>query len=176
MIKLLFLLNTNTDGFTADIETLFELHSDMVYRIAFVQMKNPADTDDVFQEVFLRLVKHAHKLRSQEHAKAWLIRCTLNCCHSMHSSTWRKKSVALTEYSAVLDGMETQHLELLEAVKTLSADHQAVIHLFYYEGCSNQEIAQLLEVNENTVKSRLRRARQELRAFWGEEDETLEEA
>lgn len=172
MIEMLFLLVQQDPGFSPNVEELFEQHADMVYRIAFVQMKTAADTDDVFQEVFLRLVKHAHKLKSGEHAKAWLIRCTLNCCNSAHTSTWKKKTTALEDYQGVVDGLDLRQIELLEAVKKLSPDHQAVIHLFYYEGYSNQEIAVLLDVNENTVKSRLRRARQDLRAVWEDPEES----
>lgn len=171
MIELLLVLEEHDPSFSPNVEELFEQYSDMVYRIAFVQMKAASDADDVFQEVFLRLVRHAHKLRSQEHAKAWLIRCTINCCNSMHTSSWRKKTVELEEFSGVLEGLDHRHLELLEAVKGLSPDHRTVIHLFYYEGYQSQEIAQMLEINENTVKSRLRRARQELRAVWGEEED-----
>ena len=67
-----------------------------------------------------------------------------------------------------------EHIELLDAVRSLTADHHEVIHLYYYEGNSGKEIAEILEINENTVKSRLRRARFELRSVWNEEDEFFE--
>ena len=159
--------------FRPDAIALFDEFSDMVYRIAFVRMRQSADADDIFQEVFLRLVKHLSKLKSHEHAKAWLIRCTLNCCNSHYQSSWQKKTVGIDEYSGQSD-LGYDHIELLEAVRSLSPEHQEVIHLFYYEGYSNKEIAVLLAINENTVKSRLRRARLELQSVWAEEEDVVD--
>jgi len=171
LISLLFLLEASDPHFKPDVNELFEEFSDMVYRIAFVRVNHASDADDVFQDVFLRLVKHAGKLRSHEHAKAWLIRCTLNCCNSHHRSAWQKKTVGMEE--SICSGQTDlgyEHIELLEAVRSLTPEHQEVIHLFYYEGYPGKEIADILEIGENTVKSRLRRARMELKSVWAEEE------
>jgi len=159
--------------FVPDAIELFEMFSDMVYRIAIVRTNQPTDADDIFQEVFLRLVKYQKTLKSLEHTKAWLIRCTINCCNSHHQSSWQKKTVGLEEYSDQSD-LSYENIALLDAVRSLSPEHREVIHLFYYEGYKNKEIADILDVNENTVKSRLRRARHELREIWSEEDDFIE--
>jgi len=159
--------------FIPDAMELFDTFSDMVYRIALVRTNQPSDADDVFQDVFLRLIKHHEKLRSLEHAKAWLIRCTINCCNSLHQSAWQKKTVGIDEYSGQSDS-GYENIALLDAVRSLSPEHREVIHLFYYEGYASKEIADILDVNENTVKSRLRRARLELRSVWSEEDDINE--
>ena len=159
--------------FKPDAVALFEEFSDMVYRIAFVRMRQAPDAEDIFQDVFLRLLKHHGKLRSREHAKAWLIRCTLNCCNSHHQSAWQKKTVGLDAYAGQSD-LSYDHIMLLDAVRALTPEHQEVIHLFYYEGYTNKEIADLLDIKENTVKSRLRRARMELRSVWTEEEDAVE--
>lgn len=151
-----------------DAAGLFDEFSDMVYRIAFVRTNQPSDADDIFQDVFLRLVKNLNKMKSHEHAKAWLIRCTVNCCNSHHTSAWQKKTVGLEDFYSQND-LSYEQIELLDAVRSLTAEHQEVIHLFYYEGYSGKEIADILDVKENTVKSRLRRARLELRSVLGEE-------
>jgi len=169
LIGLLLSISQVDPDFKPDVSQLFEEFSDMVYRLAVVRTSQPSDADDVFQEVFLRLVKHGNKLRSHEHAKAWLIRCTINCCNSHHGSSWQKKTVGIEEYQACRD-FDYQQIELLDAIRSLTPEHQEVIHLFYYEGYSNKEIAQLLGTNENTVKSRLRRARLELRDVWQDEE------
>jgi len=156
-------------NFRPEVEDLFEEFSDMVYRISFMRTSHPADAEDIFQEVFLQLVKNIKKLRSREHAKAWLICCTLNCCNSFYRSAWQKKTVGLEEHD-VRTELSYEQIELLEAVRSLTPEHQEVIHLFYYEGYSGKEIADILDTNENTVKSRLRRARHELREIWQEDD------
>jgi RNA polymerase sigma-70 factor (ECF subfamily) len=169
LIGLLLTIGKVDPSFKVDVPQLFEEFSDMVYKIAVVRTNQPSDADDVFQEVFLRLVKHGSRMRSHEHTKAWLIRCTINCCNSHHQSSWQKKTVGIEEYEACQD-FDYEQIELLDAVRSLTPEHQDVIHLFYYEGYSNKEIAELLDVNENTVKSRLRRARIELRGVWDEEE------
>jgi len=173
LISLLFLIEEPDPYFKPDVVELFDEFADMVYRIAFVRVSQSSDADDVFQEVFMRLIKHASKLKNREHAKAWLIRCTINCCNSHHRSAWQKKTVGIEE-SVYFDqnDLDHEHIELLEAVRSLTPEHQEVIHLFYYEGYSGKEIADLLEIGENTVKSRLRRARMELKSVWVEEEDT----
>ena len=173
MISLLISIEQIDPNFKPDVMELFEEFSDMVYRISLVRVNQSADADDIYQDVFLRLVKHVSKLRSREHAKAWLIRCTINCCNSHHKSSWQTKTTGLEQhhdFGKVELGYE--QIELLEAVRALTPEHQDVIHMFYYEGYSGKEIADFLGVNENTVKSRLRRARHELRSVLGEEDDT----
>jgi len=173
LINILLHMEQVDPHFKPDAIELFDRFSDMVYRIAFVRTSQPTDAEDIFQDVFLRLLKHLHKLRSQEHAKAWLIRCTINCCNSHHQSAWQKKTVGLEAYSGQ-DDLSYEHIAILDAVRSLSPEQQEVIHLFYYEGYATKEIADLLGVNENTVKSRLRRARLALRSVWGEEEDSLE--
>ena len=172
MINLLFVIEQPDPNFKRDVIELFEEFSDMVYRIAMVRVSQSADADDIYQDVFLRLVKHVSKLRSREHAKAWLIRCTINCCNSHHTSAWQKRTVGFEEQPDFgQNDLSYEHVELLEAVRLLTPEHQDVIHLFYYEGYSGKQIADFLGIGENTVKSRLRRARIELRSVLGEEDE-----
>lgn len=149
--------------YQANVEDLFEEYSDMVYKIAFVQMKKESDTDDIFQEVFLRLVKHSKKLQSKEHAKAWLIRVTLNCCKQHYLSSWYKKTTELDESLLAEEVFDQQENELLEAVQKLPAQYRTIIHLFYYEGYSIMEISKILEKKENTIKSHLFRARKLLK-------------
>jgi len=173
LINLLLHMEQADPHFKPDVMELFETFSDMVYRIAFVRTSQASDADDIFQDVFLRLVKHVDKLKNQEHAKAWLIRCTINCCNSHHQSAWQKKTVGLEAYAGQSD-LSYEHIALLGAIRALSPEHQELIHLFYYEGYASKEIADLLAVNENTVKSRLRRARLELRSVWSEEDDPVE--
>lgn len=125
-------------------------------------MKNKSDADDIFQEVFLRLVQNTHKLHSEEHAKAWLIRVTINCCKQHFLSSWNKKTTGFDEMVLPAE-IDTGERELYDAVMRLGESHRTVIHLFYYEGYSIAEISSITGEKENTVKSQLRRARLVLR-------------
>ena len=138
-----------------------ERWGDMVWRLALARTANVSDAEDIFQEVFLRYFRHEHKLQSDEHRKAWLIRCTVNRANSLHSSLWRRKTVPLEVAAQV--GVEDQYREVYSAVLSLPPKYRAVIHLHYFEDLSVAEIAAGLGLAEGTVKSQLSRGRALLR-------------
>ena len=137
----------------------FNKYSDMVYRLAFARVKNQYDADDILQEVFLRFIKSKDKVNNEEHAKALLIRITINCSKSMLTSSWFKKTEALSENLSVT----MPENDTLEAVLKLPQKYRTVIHLHYYCGFSVEEIGKILNHNPSTVKSQLHRARMKLK-------------
>lgn len=137
----------------------FQKYSDMVYRLAFARVKNKYDADDILQEVFLRFIKSKDNVNNEEHAKALLIRITINCSKSMLTSSWFKKTEALSENLSVT----MPENDTLEAVLRLPQKYRTVIHLHYYCGFSVEEIGKILDHNPSTVKSQLHRARMKLK-------------
>ena len=154
-------------------EEAIDRYADMVYRLALSQMKNTTDADDLFQEVFVRLVSHIQDLESWEHVKAWLIRVTINCAKKHFEQYWNKNVDYLEEPERMAD--ESDGYELLEehpvraAVQKLPPKYRLVIHLYYFEERSVAEIAQLTDQKETTVKSQMHRAREMLKDLIGEE-------
>lgn len=144
-----------------------ERWGDMVWRLALARTANVQDAEDVFQEVFLRFFRHEDELNSDEHRKAWLIRCTVNRANSLLSSPWRKRTLPLEVAAQV--GVEDEYREVYSAVLSLPARYRAVIHLHYFEGLSVAEIAGTLDLPEGTVKSQLSRGRAFLRDLLNEE-------
>ena len=138
-----------------------ERWGDMVYRLALARTASVPDAEDVFQEVFLRYFRHEDRFQSDEHRKAWFIRCTVNRCKSVLSSAWRRRTVPLE--TAIEVGVEDDHREVYSAVLSLPTKYRAVIHLHYFEGLSVAEMAAALELPEGTVKSQLSRGRTLLR-------------
>ena len=137
----------------------FNRYSDMVYRLAFARVKNKYDADDILQEVFLRFIKQKDKINNEEHAKALLIRITINCSKSLFASSWFKKTTPLDENISVSD----PNFDTLDAVLRLPQKYRTVIHMHYYMGYSVDEIAKILKTKPSTVKSQLHRARQKLK-------------
>ena len=138
-----------------------ERWGDMVYRLALARTANASDAEDIFQEVFLRFFRHEDSLSTDEHRKAWLIRCTVNRANSLLSSPWRRRIVPLDTAAEV--GVEDDYREVYSAVLSLPAKYRAAIHLHYFEGLSVAEMAAALNVPEGTVKSQLSRGRALLR-------------
>lgn len=144
-----------------------ERWGDLVWRLALARTANVSDAEDVFQEVFLRYFRHEDRFGSDEHRKAWLIRCTVNRAKSLLASPWRRRTVPLETAAQV--GVEDEYREVYSAVLSLPAKYRTVIHLFYFEGLSVAEIAAALGCAEGTVKSQLSRGRALLREALKEE-------
>ena len=138
-----------------------ERWGDMVYRLALARTASVPDAEDVFQEVFLRYFRHEEKFQSDEHRKAWLIRCTVNRAKSLLASPWKQRTVPLETAAEV--GVEDDYREVYAAVLSLPGKYRTVIHLHYFEGLSVAEMAEMLHTAEGTVKSQLSRGRALLR-------------
>lgn len=144
-------------------------YADMVYRLALVNMKNRQEAEDVFQDVFLRLVENLHKLENEEHIKAWLIRVTINCCKTRFRSAWRKRTAPLEAAGDPVQEPYEERGEVYDAVLKLPEKYRNVIHLFYFEDMAIRQISVVLKTRENTVKSLLSRGRTMLKTALGEE-------
>ena len=134
---------------------------DMVWRLALARTRHIQDSEDVFQEVFARFFRHEEELESDQHRKAWLIRCTLNCTNTLLSARWRT-NLPLEE--AVTQCMAPEDRQIYSAVLALPQKYRTAIHLHYYEGYTVDEIAALTGARAGTVKSWLSRGREKLAA------------
>lgn len=143
-----------------DADALFAAYADMVYRLAFLRTKSGADADDVTQDVFLRCLRKKPTWNDREHQKAWFLTVTINCTKNLLTSAWRRHTAP--EVDGVLHMMEND-TDVYGAVLALPEKYRTVIHLFYYEGYRVEEIAKLMDISANTVKSHLFRARGMLR-------------
>lgn len=147
-----------------------ERYADMVRRLCFVHLKSEADTEDIFQTVFLKYVTSDKRFESEEHEKAWFIRVTVNACRDLLRSLLRSRTVPQEELEALTAASPEEHREVLEAVLSLPGKYRDAVYLHYYEGCTAPEIAKLLGKNVNTVYTLLTRARQLLRERLGGEE------
>ncbi len=147
------------------MQELLDKYSLMVYRLAYAQTGARHDADDIYQEVFLRLVKSNPVFESEEHTKAWLIRVTMNCCSSFRLSAWRRKIVPYEEQTgyAAQTFVEEEFGDLHHALGKIPVKGRTIIHLFYYEGMSAEEIGRALRMPASTVRVQLSRTRKRLK-------------
>ena len=147
-------------------EAVIRRYSDMVYRLAFARTGNRSDAEDLYQEVFLRYLTRAPAFTSEDHRKAWLLRVAVNCANRFHTAPWRKRTEPLSEALSV---PAPEGEDLWEELRRLPERDRTVLHLYYYEDMTTEEIAQLLERNPATVRSQLLRARTKLKQLLVEE-------
>lgn len=162
-------------GEKLDLSTdeIINKYADMVYRLAVNEMGSREDAQDVFQEVFLRLVRFRERITSEEHLKAWLLRVTINCARKQQGSFWKRKVYFPAEEereqtpdkkaAAAYEQVENEDSPVAEAVAALPEAYRSVVYLFYFEEMSIVQIGKVLGEKESTVKSRLHRAREMLR-------------
>ena len=107
----------------------------------------------------MKLMEKEPHFKDSEHAKAWLLRVTINLSKNMLRASGRKSRYAAEDAACT----EKESDEVLFCVMKLEENYRAVIHLYYYEGYSIKEIASILKVPSATVGTRLKRGREKLR-------------
>lgn len=158
-----------------ELETIINEYGDHVYRLAYIYMKQRDLADDIYQDVFLRLIRSEQRIEPPEHLKSWLFRTTINCCKDVWKSNWFRmitfSGVSEDKGEDILDSIpsteSTQNDQdqgfITECVCHLPEKYRTVIHLYYYEEYSIREMAALLGKPENTISSQLARGREMLR-------------
>lgn len=162
-----------------ELSNAMKTYGDTVYRLALCRLQNAADAEDVYQDVFLRLLEQRADRWDGEHLKAWLIRTALNRCADLGRLRRRRGgTLSLEEVPDLARPVDEAAAELWDAVARLPEKLRTAVHLFYGEGYESGEIGALLGVPAATVRSRLRRARAELRDLLGgfDDEESLSRA
>ena len=149
------------------IKKAIEDYTQTVLKIAFSYTKNTSDAEDIAQDVFYALLREEKVFSSENHLKAWLVRVTINKSKNYVKSTWFSKRNEMPEE---LVDMPKENSDILYAVFSLKEKYRIPIHLFYYEGYSIREIAEILKIPTATVGTRLKRGREQLKKLLGSED------
>ncbi|MCI8552305.1 MAG: sigma-70 family RNA polymerase sigma factor [Lawsonibacter sp.] len=141
-------------------EEAYDICGAAVYRLAMIYLGRHADAEDVTQEVFLRLLYRAPNFADEAHQKRWLLQVAANLCRDQLRGFWRKR---VTELKDTLPTAAPEEREALSAVANLPDTYRLPIHLYYYEGYSVAEIAEILKLSQSAVKMRLKRGREFLK-------------
>ncbi len=152
-----------------EVNRVIGLYADTVRRLCMVHLKNYADTEDIFQNVFLKYALSSTVFETQEHEKAWFIRVTLNACKDLLKSFARRFTVPLDELVELPASVSQDNRYVLEAVLSLPAKYKDVVYLHYYEEYTAPQISRILGKNVNTVYTLLARARKLLEEKLGGE-------
>ena len=153
----------NREERNADLELAIENYSNTLFKICFMILKDEQDTKDVLQETFITYLTRKPEFASEEHKKAWLIKVSQNKCREFLRFHKKHAGIPLEEVEESLEitnGMNVEDREKLRLIWDLSYKLKSVVMLYYVEGYSVKETAQILRITEASVKKRLQRARQ----------------
>ena len=153
-----------TEGFLCNAMAVY---GGAVYRLALCRTQSVPDAEDVYQDVFLRLLDQEAEHWDNERLKAWLLRTAMNRCADLHRFRLRRPVLSLEAVQDLARPVDGRAEELWDAVARLPEKLRTVVHLHYAEGYSTEEIAALLAVPAATVRTRLRRGRLKLKDLLG---------
>ena len=140
--------------------------TDVLYRIAWSQLRQQADREDAVQETIRRAWEKQESLRDERYMQTWVIRILLNVCRSQQR---RAQRMLPTEDVPIIQADTQQSTPLLDALFTREEKFRLPLQLRYVEGYNVAEVARMLRLPEGTVKSRLSRGRDKLKALLNEE-------
>lgn len=145
------------DAFVA----LIEKHKTGLYKVAKSYLRSEEDVADVMQDTVLSAYEHIRELKNASYFKTWLTRILINHCKNLMRQ--QKRCIVSDEAAKTSETVPDDDREFYALVGELPEDYRMIFLLYYGEGFHTNEIAQIMELNENTVKSRLKRGREKLR-------------
>ncbi len=154
------------EGAAHSVERVFDEYGNMLYRIAFVMMKNTFDAEDAVQDTLIKYMECNKHFETEEHRKAWLIRVTINLCKNRLRFYRNHPKISMEQLSRYYESEEDTRL--MDSLLLLPQKYREVLLLHYVEGYQGKEIACMLKLSEASVRKRLERGRKKLRELLGE--------
>ena len=143
-----------------ELEEAYDAYGAAVYRLDMTFLVRRADAEDVTQETFCRLLYRAPPFADEGHRKRWLLQVAANLCRSQLRGFWRKR---VTRLEDAVPAAAPEERAALNAVMALPEQYKLPVHLYYYEGYSVAETAEILKLGQSAVKMRLKRGRELLK-------------
>ena len=141
---------------------LIDKYGNVILRVAYSYLHNMEDAEDILQDTLIQFLRNNPTFANDNHEKAWLITVASNLSKNKILYLKRRQADELSE-ELVADKDKEDLSYVWDAVKQLPEKYREVVHLFYQEGYSTKEIAEILNRNESTVRSDLKRGRDRLK-------------
>lgn len=159
----------NHAGDMAYFEEMYEKYATDVLRVSYFYLGDRQKAEDVCQDVFVRLITNAPVLQ-EGREKAWLLKVALNRCRDLWRGAWVKRVILGSPAFELIPapdeiGKLADQQEIMGAIHQLPASFREVILLHYYQGYGITEIAEMMDLPEGTISSRLSRGRKKLESI-----------
>ena len=155
------------------IDEIMNKYGQEILQLVYSYVNNKEVAEDLTQDIFVKCYKSLHTYKGKSKLRTWLWRIAINHCKD-YIKSWYNKKVIVTENESTYTGVQKESVEqtviqndedhrLASAVMNLPIKYREVIYLFYFEELPIKDIAMVIEVKENTIKTRLRRAKELLK-------------
>ncbi len=152
-----------------DFDQIYHAHADTVYRVCMMYLKNVHDAEDAVQETFLKLLHKMPPFSGVEHQRAWLIVTAGNVCkNKLRSKKIRNLFLQKNIKEETYENSPLQD-ETLQLILDLPPNIKLSMYLYYYEGYSSEQIADLMGKSDAAVRKYLQQGRQALKEMLKEE-------
>lgn len=162
--QVIMLIEKSKAGDTEAFEELLKLHSDQLYRTAFLYVGNRDDALDIVQETSFNAFLAIKKLKHNQYFSTWLTRILINCANDYLRKN--KKHIPFADVDPFIsrrEEMNLEHIDLIRAINKLKPKYRNAVILFYFRDLPIKDIASIMEVPENTVKTYLHRGKKQLK-------------
>ncbi|MFD1953102.1 sigma-70 family RNA polymerase sigma factor [Paenibacillus thailandensis] len=150
-------------------EHLIHAHKTIMYQVAKTILASDADCADAIQEAILKAFEHIRTLREPAYFKTWLLRILINECNQVHRHN--KKVIELNEVTVPSSNESGyEKIELKQLLEALPEEERSLLKLYHMDDISIKDLADIYQKPENTIKTRLRRARENARLIWEERE------
>ena len=154
-------MKNETQNRLDELETVIVREQDMLFRFAYMRVGNRADSEDIVQDVFLKLFRSSENLMSVRNVKHYLIRSISNACMDFHRRRQDTLPLEKADKEVVPDEdvkMYEEYLRITALARTLPPEQREVLYMKCIDGLKFREISDILDIPEATVKSRYRYA------------------
>lgn len=163
-MKQLKLIKKAKSGSPEAFEKLLMMYSDQLYRTAFLYAGNREDALDIVQEAAYKAYLAIKNLKEDKYFSTWLTRILIHSAYDILRK--RKKDIPFESVSELITAKEEVNIEqidLFRAINELRDTYRDAIILFYYQDLPIKEVAHIIDIPENTVKTYLRRGKEQLK-------------
>jgi RNA polymerase sigma-70 factor (ECF subfamily) len=143
-------------------EEKYTMYSDLVFKLSMTYLGNVSDSEDVTQDVFVKLFTNAPQFESPQHERYWIIRVTINTCKNYLGTFWNRNTIGMETIEDMPYTDNHTHI-VTEKLYSLPPKYRVVLYLYYYEEYSIDEIATALKLSRSAIKMRLKRGREKLK-------------
>ncbi|MGL4875496.1 MAG: RNA polymerase sigma factor [Clostridium sp.] len=140
----------------------------LMYKIAYGMLGKECDIDDAIQETILKAFKNIKGLREEKNFKAWLVAILINECKKIMR---KNNKIILMNESIDVGSFEDKYLniDIINSIEKLDIESREIVILHYFEGLKQEEISEKLNLNGNTVRTKISRAKKKLYKILGED-------
>lgn len=150
------------------LQQAMQQYGEYCIRVAYLYVKDWAAAEEIVQDVFLAYAKNREKFEQRSSLKTYLVKITVHKSHD-YLRSWKRKWQQFTQVKTVTQSIETEKVideekqTLVQGLLQLPVHYREALILYYYDDYNIPEIANILQVSENTVKTRLVRGREKLK-------------